>query len=270
MKNKIPKISVIMPNYNSEKYLKEVIESILNQTFSDFEFIIIDDGSSDRSWEIIQEYAKKDKRIIAIKNEKNLWVHKTRNKLFDFVKGEYIAMMDSDDICYPHRLQKQFDFLEKHNLYALCGTNFILIDEKWKEIGQKKFPETDKEIKESFFWRNPFGQNTVMMRTSVFDTIWWYDETLEVAEDLDMWVRIWTKYKMYNLQENLVKYRIHWKNSILTRQKEHIKNTLKIRKKALKLWYKMNFKWKIHYFGTWCMQFLPPKFVLWLFNLLQK
>ncbi len=266
----MPKISVIMPNYNGEKYLVESIESVLNQTFSDFEFIIIDDGSSDNSWEIIQKYAKKDKRIVAVKNEKNLWVHKTRNKLLSLVHGEYIAMMDSDDISLPERFEKQIKFFSTHSWYAFCGTNFTFIDWDWKVTWKKKFPETDEEIKKSFFWRNPFGQNTVMMKSSIIDTVWYYDEHLEVAEDLDMWIRIGIKYKMYNLQENLVQYRIHGQNSILTRQKEHIKNTLKIRKKALKLGYKMTLKWKIYYIGTWCMQFLPPKFVLRLFNLLQR
>jgi glycosyltransferase involved in cell wall biosynthesis len=87
-----------MPNYNCEKYLAEAIESILSQSFTDFEFIIIDDGSTDRSWEIIQEFAKKDSRIVAIRNTENLKICKTLNKGIEIVKGEYIARMDSDDI----------------------------------------------------------------------------------------------------------------------------------------------------------------------------
>ncbi len=268
--NHTPLISVVMPNYNCEQYLDESISSILHQTFSNFEFIIIDDGSTDKSWEIIRKYAKQDKRIIAIHNKKNLWVHKTRNKLLHTAKGTYIAMMDSDDISNPTRLEKQIKFFAEYPSYGLCWTNFTLIDKTGKQVGEKQFPETDESIKASFFWRNPFGQNTIMMKSEIIDVIWHYDETLEVAEDLDMWIRISTQYKMYNIQEHLVQYRIHGQNSILTRQKDHIKNTLAIRKRALQLGYTMTFKWKVFYLGTRCMQFLPPKIVLWLFNMINR
>ena len=99
-----------MPAYNAEKYISEAIKSILNQTFKDFEFIIIDDGSIDRTWKIIQKYAKKDDRVIALKNEKNLGIAVNRNKLVSMARGKYIIWQDSDDISLPYRIEKQYNF----------------------------------------------------------------------------------------------------------------------------------------------------------------
>lgn len=268
MKN--PKISVIMPNYNCEKYIAKAIDSILNQTFTDFEFIIIDDGSTDNSWNIIQEYAKKDERIVAVRNDENKHIVYTRNRWLKIAKWEYIAFLDSDDVAYKERFEKQLDFMDIHKNIWLCWSNFDFIDNTWKITWGKKFPETDKEIKKSIWFRNPFWQNTMMILKKCFDEIWFYDDWFRNAEDLDMWIRMWTKYEMYNLQENLVQYRIYWENSILKQQKLMIQNTLKARRKALKLWYNIWIKWIIFYIWTWFMQFLPPKFVLWLFNKVNK
>lgn len=117
---KKPAISVLMPVYNSEKYLNEAIESILNQTFVDFEFIIINDASNDNSENIIESY--QDSRIKYFKNEKNLGVAKTLNKGLKLAQGKYIARMDSDDISLPERLYKQFKFMEVYNDIDVCGS----------------------------------------------------------------------------------------------------------------------------------------------------
>jgi glycosyltransferase involved in cell wall biosynthesis len=110
----IPKVSVLMPNYNCEKYITEAIESILDQSFIDFEFIIIDDASTDGSWKIIQEYAEKDLRIIAMRNEENIGVHNTRNLLFTEASGQYYALFDSDDVAHIERLRMQCEFIDNH------------------------------------------------------------------------------------------------------------------------------------------------------------
>lgn len=136
----------------------------------------------------------------------------------------------------------ELDFLEKNPEYGICGTNFDIIDNDAHIKSSKIFPEFDEDIRRSFFFRNPFGQNTVMLRKECFDSVGVYDESFEVAEDLDMWVRIGVCYKMYNIQKNLVQYRIHGNNSILKRQKEMIKNTLKIRRQAMQLGYTIDRK----------------------------
>lgn len=267
---KTPKISVIMPNYNCEKYIAEAIESILNQTFRDFEFIIIDDWSTDKSWEIIQEYAKKDERIIALKNEQNLKICKTLNKWLELARWEYIARMDSDDISNPNRLEKQINVFKANSKVWLIWTNCHFIDGVWKKWWIKIFPENNKECIDSIWTRNPILHPTSMFKKICYDEFWGYDENYLYAEDLELWIRFWQKYHMYNIQENLLEYRVFWENSILKKQKIMIKNTLKTRKKALKLWYKIWTKWVVFYIWTWFMQFLPPKFVLWLFNKINK
>lgn len=267
----MPKISVIMPVYNSEKYLRESIESILNQTFTDFEFILIDDCSTDNSWNIIEEYNKKDNRIIAIKNEKNMGVSFNRNLGIKKSISEYIAFLDSDDIALSERLYKQYCFLENNNNFCLCGTNFDIIDKNSKKIGERKFPENNEEIKKSILFFNPFGQNTILVRKSIFDQVGLYNESLKNAEDLDMWIRIGSKHNFYNIQENLNQYRIHDENTILKQQKLMIKNTLKIRKNAiLNYGYKVNIKAIIFYIGAWIVQFLPERLVLYVFNIIRS
>lgn len=267
MKNN-PKISVIMPNYNAEKFLTEAIESVLKQTFTDFEFIIIDDCSTDKSWEIIQNFAKKDKRIIAIRNEKNLKICKTLNKWLEIARWEYIARMDSDDISLPERFAKQLKFLEENKEIGIVGSDIVIIDEKWEKIQEKKYPKID--IKNEIWMRNPFCHPVTLIRKQCFDDFGGYDDEFVYAEDLELWVRFGQKYNFANIWEILLKYRIFGGNSSLQKQTLMIKNTLKVRKNALKLGYKMNIKARIFYAGTWCMQFLPPKFVLWLFNLIMK
>ncbi len=268
--NKTPKISVIMPNYNCEKYIWEAIESILNQSFTDFEFIIIDDWSTDNSWNIIEEYAKKDERIIALKNDKNLKICATLNKWLELAKWEYIARMDSDDISLFDRFEKQINILENNKNIWICWTNCVFINEAWNKWNIKLYPEKDIEIKKNIWNRNPILHPSVMFKKECYKNFWWYDENFLYAEDLELWIRFWQKIEFYNIQENLLKYRIFWGNSTLKKQKLMIKNTLKARRKAIKLWYKITYKWIVYYIWTWFMQFLPPKFVLWLFNKVNK
>ncbi len=265
-----PAVSIVMPNYNCAPYLAEAIESVLGQNFSDFEFIIVDDGSTDESWDIIQQYAKKDERIVAIKNEKNLKICKTLNKWIDIAQWAYIARMDSDDVAKKERLEIAYEKIISDEKLGVCGANFDIINETWVVTWEKTFPETDKECRESIWFQNPFAHNTVLIKKEALDTVWWYDVDMVYAEDLDLWIRIGQHYTFYNIQKKLVSYRVFWWNSILKHQKQMIQNTLKARKRALALGYDMTFKWNIFYAWTWCMQFLPPKFVLWLFNIINN
>jgi glycosyltransferase involved in cell wall biosynthesis len=266
-----PQVSVVMPNYNCARFLDEAIDSILQQTFCDFEFIIIDDGSTDNSWEIIQKYACKDDRIRAFKNERNQHIVYCRNKGVSLSKCDLIAFLDSDDIAFPERLKIQVDYMLKNPDCGVCGSNFEMINEKSQLIGYKKFPENHDAIKKSFFFCNPFGQNTVIVRKKCFNEVGLYNDEYRNAEDLDMWVRIGGKFKLHNIQKDLVKYRVHAKNSMFTSQKRMIRSTLKIRKKAISEYgYAMTFKGQIFYWGTWLAQWLPSKFVFWIFNFLKR
>ena len=260
-----------MPNYNGGTFLPEAIESILNQTFRDFEFIVIDDGSTDNSWEIIQEYAKKDSRIRSFKNEKNYHIVYTRNRGISLSRTDLVAFLDSDDVAMPERLEIQLEFMKNNSDCGVCGSNFEIINEKSELIGHKEFPENDNEIKKSFFFFNPFGQNTVIIRKECFNKVGLYNDEYRNAEDLDMWIRIGSKYALHNIQKELVKYRVHRDNSIFKNQKRMIKSTLKLRKKAvLEYGYKISIKGQIAYCVTWLMQFLPSRFVFTMFNLIRN
>jgi glycosyltransferase involved in cell wall biosynthesis len=268
-----PKVSVVMPNYNAGEFLFESIESILSQTFSDFEFIIIDDGSTDNSWEIIQEFATKDSRIVPLRNEKNLRICETLNRGIKIARGEYIARMDSDDIAMPEWISRVLEFLEKkeNKDVGVCGTNFFIVNKDGEKIGKKTFPKTDAQCKNAFWFRNPFGHNTVLIRKKCFDEFGYYNGDFIYAEDLELWMRFGQKYKLRNIQEMLVKYRVFGENSTLKNQKKMIESALKARKLAQKKYgYKMPFAGKIHYFATWLAQFFPPKFVFWVFNLTKR
>lgn len=167
----MPKISVLIPVFNSEKFLQKCLESVLKQNFSDFEVIICDDKSTDESVKIIKNFQKKyGKKIIFLQNEKNLGIAKTRNILAKKAKGKYVAWMDSDDIMLENRLSMQYDFLEKNPQIGILGTNFWILMKNGEKIARNP-PETNDEIVKNLFLRNPFGQNTIMIRKEIFEKI---------------------------------------------------------------------------------------------------
>ena len=151
-----PKVSVIMSVYNGEKYLKEAINSILNQTFKDYEFIIVNDASTDKSIKILEEYAKKDNRIGLIHNEKNIGLTRSLNKAIKSANGAYIARQDADDISLPPRLEEEVNFLDKHPTVGLVGSYAWMIDEKGKILSDFKICTDNEDIKKKIVNGNQF------------------------------------------------------------------------------------------------------------------
>lgn len=203
---KTSKVSVLMPAYNAEKYIEEAIESILNQTFTDFEFVVIDDCSTDKTWEIIQKHAKKDKRIIAIKNEENLKLSATLNKGIDICKGEYIARMDSDDWSYPDRLQKQYDAISRDSNIGILGGAMEVCDENLEIKNIRKYNLSDSEIRKSLFKYSPFCHPATIFKKEAL-LQYKYSIELNDAEDYDLYFRIGKVYKLQNLNDIVIKYR---------------------------------------------------------------
>lgn len=265
---KTPLISVVMPNYNAGPHLRESIKSILDQTYKNLEFIIIDDASTDESWSIIQEFAQKDPRVIAIKNDENLKICKSLNKGIAKAKGKYIARFDSDDICLLSRIEEQLEFLERpeNKDIGMCGFNLMLMNEQGKVYDEKKFPETDKDCREALFLRNPFAHNTVLIRKEVLEQDP-YNPDAVYAEDLDLWFRIGTKAKFHNIQKAMVKYRVGENNSVIVRKNKMIWNTLKVRTRAvLKLGYSIKLKEVFYNLALVFVLLLPGKLVFFIFN----
>ena len=205
-----PMLTVVMPVYNAALYLKEAVDSILNQTFKDFELLIINDGSTDYSLQIIKSYD--DKRIRLINNEVNCGIIKTRNKGLALSNGKYIAMMDADDVSLPTRFEKQVKYLEKNADVAVLSTKLVLISEKGEEQGY--WPEdfrttTASQINNTLPVSNCIGQPTVMMRADIVKPIG-YNNAFLHNEDWGLWLNIISNgFVIAKLNEVLLKYRVH-------------------------------------------------------------
>lgn len=200
-------ISVIMSVYNAEKFLKKSIESILNQTFSDFEFIIIDDCSTDNSTEIIQAFAKIDKRIKLVSNEKNKGLTKSLNKALRLSKGKYIARMDADDISLSERFQVQFDYLEENKELFLVGSWAMEVDSAGR-YGKKMEPETNfNKLQKKLINENNIIHPTIFFRNKkgLF-----YREKFRYAQDYDFYLNLLSSgEKLINMPKVLLEYRVY-------------------------------------------------------------
>lgn len=203
----MPKVSVIMPVYNGQEFLRETMDSVLNQTFTDFEFIIINDASKDSTEEIIKSY--EDDRIVYLKNEQNLGVAGALNRGLENAKGEYVARIDADDIAMPERFQKQVEFMDKHPDVGVCGSHIRIFEQDGAER-DFKYSELDAELRVDMLFNSAFAHPAVMLRKSVLDkNKIFYNRDFEKAEDYRMWYDIMRVSKGYNLQEPLLRYRHH-------------------------------------------------------------
>ncbi|GIN73227.1 putative glycosyltransferase EpsE [Bacillus sp. J14TS2] len=218
MPNDHPKVSVIMGIYNCAETLPQSIESILHQTYTDWEFIICDDGSTDHSYEIAERYATLyPNRIKLLKNEKNLKLAATLNHCLKVVQGEYIARQDGDDLSVPERLEKQVAFLDQHPDYMLVGAGMIPFDEHGERvvrIGKLEPQKEDLPMNQSFM------HATIMMRKEGYEQLNGYSVTKRTrrAEDYELWIRFFAAgYRGYNLQEAL--YKVKEDRNALKRRK---------------------------------------------------
>lgn len=204
------KISVIMGIYQSadkEYMVKEAIDSIFNQTVSDFEFIICDDGSSDYTFEMVERLIKNDKRCILIRNKENKGLAYTLNHCLKYAKGEYVARMDADDISLPQRLEKELELLDKNPRYSVVGCCAKLFNEKevWGKRRVKESPQ-----KQDFLFGTQFMHPTVMVRRKVYEQLKGYsvNKNTILAEDYEFFMRLYAAgFQGYNLQEELFLYR---------------------------------------------------------------
>lgn len=202
----LPLISVVMSVYNGEKYLSEAIESILNQTYTNFEFIIVNDGSSDKSIDIIKEYMTKDNRIVLIDRE-NKGLPYSLNEGISKAKGEYIARMDADDISLPERFKKQLEYM-KENKLDVCGT-FIEVFGTKRNNHTVKYSINHNDIKFRLMFMSAFAHPTVLLKKEVFKKVK-YRVDYKVAQDYQLWVDIINVgYKVGNIPKVLLKYREH-------------------------------------------------------------
>ncbi|BDY13168.1 glycosyltransferase family 2 protein [Hydrogenimonas cancrithermarum] len=198
-----PKITVLMPVYNAQEFLGEAIESVLNQTFGDFEFLIIDDASTDDSAEIIHSF--KDTRIVYLRNEINQGVARALNRGVKVAKGDYIARMDADDICDLDRLKKQYRFMSDNPEIGLCGSAI----QGFGSIEREYFyPQNGNGIKALLLFNSAFAHPSVMIKRDILQTLK-YRDTLRRAQDYELWTRCVHITGCANIPEVLLYYRHH-------------------------------------------------------------
>jgi len=207
-----PRITVFMAAYNAANYISESIQSILDQTFKNFELLIVNDGSTDETVNIIGNF--KDPRIRLIHNDKNRGLTYTRNVALNEARGEYIAILDSDDVAIHNRLELQYNFFLEHPDFALCGGHGSVIDEVGTPVVDNRFtvPIDPDKIKITLLFQNTFINSTVMYKTAVLKELNGYNDYAP-AEDYELFIRISDKYPVGNLDSILVKYRIHGSNT---------------------------------------------------------
>lgn len=210
-----------MSVYNGEQYLEEAIESILNQTFTDFEFIIIDDGSFDSGPNLLARYQQRDSRVLIHRLDSNHGLSVALNFGINLARGEYIARMDADDISLPQRLEKQIAFMNEHKEVSLCGAWMQLIGENEETIWE--YPQQHASIHAHMLFANSFGHPSVMWKAAVFNQLGlFYDENIRFAQDYELWSRALLCTRVANLGEVLVFYRIHQASIAATRREEQI------------------------------------------------
>ena len=202
-----PLISVIMPAYNSEKYISQAIDSVLGQTCGDFEFLICDDASDDKTYDIVSHYT--DSRIRGYSNQENLGVTQTLNDLIQKSSGRYIARMDADDCCRSDRFVKQLDFLKINCDIGVCGSWFYSIRDGSKNLVQT--PEDNDSIRFQMLFDCPFCHPSIMFRSAIAkDKNLYYDEYYTHVEDYEYWVRLsYAGIRLANIAEPLIDYRLH-------------------------------------------------------------
>ena len=220
--NQTPEISLIMSVYNGEDYLAEAIDSVLNQTFRDFEFIVINDCSTDGTLEILNRYANADARVKVYNNEVNLRLPSSLNKAISYATGKYIARMDADDICMPDRLEKQFKFMEEKPNVALSSCRFMTLKNGAVSSGGGGAKCDKESIKALLLVTNPILHPGIIAKTEVIRKLC-YDKNFTCTEDLELWTRFVSEgYDVEIMPEYLMIYRLHDKQiTETTLEKQH-------------------------------------------------
>lgn len=204
-----PAVSVLLPVYNAQAYLAEAIESVLTQSFTDFELLAFDDGSSDASLDILHRYEAGDRRVRVFTRE-NRGLVATLNELIGLARGRYLARMDADDVCLPDRFARQVTFLDNHPDHLVVGGWYEMINAQGDPIGIVRSPTDHAAIDEAnIAGHTSICHPTAMIRRTAIATSNWYDQQHFAAEDLDLWLRIAEVGKVANIADLVLRYRMH-------------------------------------------------------------
>ena len=232
-----------MSCYNAASTLRRATDSMLQQTYRNFEFIIVDDGSTDETLSILREYEGEDERIILVVNDQNLGLAASLNRGIEKAQGELIVRMDADDESFPSRIEKQLLFIDENKNVDVLGTGIINRTADQKEVSKYMLPQRHKDIIANVFKKPMVFHPTIMAKKVVFEKHGYYDPSVTWAEDADLWYRIYDKVTFHNLQEPLLYYTLkkqfkwrHAKNNILVKV-DHLKRRKKLLTYAPQLLY---------------------------------
>jgi len=207
--NKNPEVSVVMSCYNASRWLHKAVDSVLAQTFEDFEFILVDDGSSDETWSIIQSYRDKDRRIVAI-SKKNTGQADSRNMAISIARGSWIAILDADDVCRNNRLQMQVDYVRKNRNIALLGSGFVEIDENGQAIMEHQYPNAHQNlVRRLERLQGFFPHSSSFFQADLFRHLGGYKSRVHRAEDWRLMLAMASVGQIGCLSEPLVQIRKH-------------------------------------------------------------
>lgn len=271
---KKPLVSVLMPVYNGSKFIEEAIESILNQSYRQFELIIADDASKDDTAKILKQYLRKyPKKIQVVTLKQNQGVAQATNAAFNLAKGKYLAIMDCDDIAHSNRLQKQVEFLENHPKVIVLGTQAKIINKKGQIVGEKNFPTTHEKIYSSYGLVHPMVHPSIMIRAKLVPNKGFlYQDKYGIHADYFNLFTFLKHGEFANLPEYLLFYRIHGNNNSLQKLKQSYWTILKIRIEAI---FSLNYKFSVVPFFAMIVQsfivlFLPESILKYLYYSVKK
>ncbi len=229
-----PRVSILMPIYNAERYLRESTESMLRQTFGDFEFLVVNDGSTDGSEQTVKKYAAGDNRIRLISNKRQKGIVGALNTGLDEARGDYIVRMDGDDVSLPNRIEKQVQFMDRHPNVGVSGTWMRTLGEGKSRIWFP-YPVDHEHIRIAFLFYTPVAHPTVIARRALFEQQRLrYEEAFKYAEDYELWERCVNLFEFANIPEVLLLYRVHPASVGNTHSKEQAIRTFEVVARQLK------------------------------------
>ncbi len=222
------RVSILLSVYNGKRYVAHALESLLAQTYRDFELLVVDDGSTDGSAKILHELARRDARIRIITNEKNIGLARSLNRALGASQGEYVARMDADDVALPERLEKQVAFLDANPGVGIVGTAYRFINDAGEATGGKH-PLTDsRPLKQALIRHNPFLHSSVMICKHLLNRVGGYDPSYHRAQDYDLWMRVVPLCELANLPEILMQKRFTTDMISYAREREQIRCALRV------------------------------------------
>lgn len=225
------RVSVTMPVHNGERFVGQAIESILRQTYRELELVVVDDGSTDATPEILAGYAASDDRIV-VHTQENAGYVAALNTAAAIGHGELLARLDADDVAEPSRLRRQVDFLDAHPDVAVVGGSLLVIDARGRPFYLATYPPDASDVRAALSDRTPLAHPTVLMRRSVFDAVGGYRTGFPHAEDYDLWLRISSAHELVNLPDIFARYRVHGANASLRWLREQARSVVAARADA--------------------------------------